>query len=135
MPIKLVHLPAVETLRVTRKELNFVPKVAPFTQGTLIETMRERGLGRPSTYAKIVATLLERKYVVERKRYLFPTRLGQRIYYYLANRFPKWTSEEFTRYIEEQMDKVEAEIVDYQLILKELRRVIEEAGRGDFAKR
>ena len=129
MPIKLVHLPAVETLRVTRKELNFVPKVAPFTQGTLIETMRERGLGRPSTYAKIVATLLERQYVVERKRYLFPTRLGQRIYYYLANRFPKWTSEEFTRYIEEQMDKVEAEEVDYQLILRELRRVIEEAGR------
>ena len=129
MPIKLVHLPPPETLRVTRKELNFVPKVAPFTQGTLIETMRERGLGRPSTYAKIVATLLERQYVVERNRYLFPTRLGQRIYHYLANRFPKWTGEEFTRYIEEQMDKVESDSIDYQSILRELRKVLQEAGR------
>ncbi len=127
MPIKLIHLPPIDTLRVTRKELSLVPRVAPFTQGTLIEAMRERGLGRPSTYAKIVATLLERKYVVEHKRYLFPTRLGQKIYHYLANRFPKWTGEEFTRYIEEQMDKVESNIIDYQLILRELKAVIQDA--------
>ncbi len=128
-PIKLVHLPNIKNLKIIQKQFNLVPKVTPFTQGTLIETMRKHGLGRPSTYAKIVTTLLERRYIVEHKNLLFPTKLGQQIYDYLTKRFQKWTSEEFTRYIEEQMDKVESNTIDYQLVLKEIRNVIEEASK------
>ena len=45
-------------MKVGDKQIRFVSKVMPFTQGSLIEEMRQRGLGRPSTYAKIVQTLL-----------------------------------------------------------------------------
>ncbi len=84
-----------------------VPAATPYTQGTLIAEMKRRGIGRPSTYAKIVQTLLDRRYVVERHGFLFPTRLGYRVYAYLRRRFPLYTSEEFTRVLEERMDQVE----------------------------
>ncbi len=101
-----------------------IPKVYPFTQGELVEEMRKRGIGRPSTYAKIVQTLLDRKYVVERGRYLYPTRLGIQVYSYLTENFPEYTSEEFTRKLEELMDKVEKGEADYQEIIRSLKPVL-----------
>ncbi len=101
-----------------------VPKVYPFTQGELVEEMRKRGIGRPSTYAKIVQTLLDRGYVREKGNFLYPTGLGMKVYAYLSRHFPDYTSEEFTRRIEELMDKVESGEVDYQNILRELRPVV-----------
>ena len=101
-----------------------IPKLYPFTQGELIEEMRKRGIGRPSTYAKIVQTLLDRKYVVERGRYLYPTKLGIQVYTYLTENFPQYTSEEFTRKLEELMDKVEKGEADYQEIIRSLKPVL-----------
>jgi len=100
------------------------PKVYPYTQGELVEEMKKRGIGRPSTYAKIVQTLLERKYVVQRGRFLYPTKLGIEVYAYLREKFPHYTSEEFTREIEELMDRVERGEVDYQEVIKGLKPVL-----------
>ncbi len=102
--------------------LRSVPGAVPFTQGTLIAEMKQRGIGRPSTYAKIVQTLLERRYVVERRGFLYPTRLGFRVYSYLRRRFPLYTSEEFTRVLEERMDQVEAGTQDPVAVLWDLVR-------------
>ncbi|TCK06472.1 reverse gyrase [Phorcysia thermohydrogeniphila] len=102
-----------------------VPKVFPYTQGELVEEMRKRGLGRPSTYAKIVQTLLDRRYVVEKGKFLYPTKLGIDVYTYLSNKFPEYTSEEFTRELESLMDKVESGEEDYQEILKRLKVVLQ----------
>ena len=101
-----------------------VPKVFPYTQGELVEEMRKRGIGRPSTYAKIVQTLLDRHYVVEKGRFLYPTKLGIEVYSYLSKNFPEYTSEEFTRKLEELMDRVEMGEVDYQEIIRELKPVL-----------
>ena len=101
-----------------------VPKVFPYTQGELVEEMRRRGIGRPSTYAKIVQTLLDRRYVVERGRFLYPTKLGIEVYNYLSQNFPDYTSEEFTRKLEELMDMVETGKADYQEIIRELKPVL-----------
>lgn len=68
--------PVTPDAKIVGKQIRFVSKVMPFTQGSLIEEMRQRGLGRPSTYAKIVQTLIERGYVAERKGFLFATGLG-----------------------------------------------------------
>ncbi|SNR71090.1 reverse gyrase [Desulfurobacterium atlanticum] len=105
-------------------EVKEIPVVYPFTQGELVEEMRERGIGRPSTYAKIVQTLLDRKYVVERGKFLYPTSLGRKVFQYLSTNFPDYVSEEFTRELENLMDRVERGEVDYQKVIKELKAVL-----------
>ena len=105
-----------------------VPKTFPYTQGELIEEMRKRGIGRPSTYAKIVQTLLDRRYVTERGKFLYPTKLGKEVYQYLSEHFPEYTSEEFTRELESLMDKVENGEVDYQEVIRNLKEVLKFAG-------
>ncbi len=101
-----------------------VPKVLPYTQGELVEEMRKRGIGRPSTYAKIVQTLLDRRYVVEKGRFLYPTKLGIEVHSYLSENFPEYTSEEFTRKLEELMDEVESGNANYQEIIKSLKPIL-----------
>ncbi|MCD6371663.1 MAG: reverse gyrase, partial [Candidatus Aenigmarchaeota archaeon] len=106
--------------RVKIRKLRYarVPKVLPYTQGEIIRKMRERGIGRPSTYAAILQKLLDRKYVIEKKGKLIPSKLGVLVYNFLKNRFGELVSEEKTRELEKKMDMVE-EGYDYQRILRE----------------
>ena len=110
---------AIEFARILR-----LPAARLFSQGEVIALMREKAIGRPSTYAKIISTLLERKYVIERKNRLISTRLGFKVYMYLRERFGDYVSEETTRRLESQMDSVEQGKADYQQILNELYREI-----------
>jgi len=112
-------------LEITEKSFREVPKVPPYTQGTLIQEMKKRGLGRPSTYAQIVQTLLERRYVVERRGFLIPTKLGREVYAFLRENFPDWTDEQLTRQLEEAMDKIERGELDYMEVLKKVHAVKE----------
>ena len=111
------------SLKITEKEFKEVPKVPLFTQGSLIQEMKKRGLGRPSTYAQIVQTLLERHYVVEERGHLIPTELGIKVYNFLTEHFPEWASEELTRELEEAMDKIERGELDYMEVLKKVHRI------------
>lgn len=92
------------------------------TQASLINMMKREGIGRPSTYAKIVETLFKRNYVLEsRKRgYLIPTQLGSRVYYYLTEHFKTLVSENRTKELEKKMDLVESGNIDYVEVLNEL---------------
>jgi len=98
----------------------WLPSAWLYTQGDIIGLMREKGIGRPSTYAKIVSTLFERNYVIERKRKLINTALGFKIYRYLAENFGEYVSEETTRKLESLMDMVENGQANYQKILREV---------------
>ncbi|WP_175059054.1 reverse gyrase [Thermococcus sp. 2319x1] len=97
-------------------------KVPLFTQGDIIALMKERKIGRPSTYAKIVKTLLDRHYVIETKgrKKLVPTELGTKVYHYLITKYKELVSEERTRQLEELMDLVEENKVDYQEVLNDM---------------
>ncbi|MEO0169832.1 MAG: DNA topoisomerase, partial [candidate division WOR-3 bacterium] len=110
---------------ITIKGVKFskVSKALPYTQGTLIQEMKKRGLGRPSTYAQIVQTLLERGYVIERRGYLFPTKLGISVYRFLKSRFDEYVSEDFTRKLEKEMDEIEEGKKEYMDTLRELYKV------------
>ena len=108
----------VKDFKIKPVKIYFIAKEPPFTQGTLIMRMKERGLGRPSTYAQIINTLLERGYVVEKKGKLFPTPLGIKVYNYLSRRYSQFIDEEFTRKLEEEMDKIERAEIPYQQVLK-----------------
>jgi len=108
------------------KELKELPKAFLYTHGELVQEMKKRGIGRPSTYATIVEKLLERGYVIERKGFLIPTKLGKSAYEYLSKRegIREFVSEEFTKKLEGLMDMVEEGSADYENILKDLYRVI-----------
>ena len=120
LPIKTAN--AVEEGEYPLKfaRLLYLPAARPFTQGEIIALMKERGVGRPSTYAKTVATILERRYAIEKRNRLISTKLGFKVYKYLSLRFGKYTSEEATRKLESIMDMIEQGKVDYKEILKEL---------------
>ncbi len=109
-------------LKVERKELKYVPMKPHFTEGSLVDEMKKRGLGRPSTYAKIVNTIIERGYVLRRGMYLVSTPLGRQVFDYLS-RYKPYTTEEFTRTLEEYMDEVEERKKDYMEIIRELYSV------------
>jgi reverse gyrase len=104
------------------KIYKLIPLAYPYTQGSLIEEMKKRGIGRPSTYAQIVQKLLDRGYVIERKNFLFPTKLGKEVYNYLIRlkEAEKFVKEEFTRILEELMDKIEQGQVYYIDVLRDL---------------
>ena len=124
-PFKTVSYP-VGKIYVEDKRMVSKPKVPLFTYGSLIEEMKNKGIGRPSTYAITISKLLERRYVKEVNGYLLPTRLGMLVHNYLQSQenISKFVSEEFTRVLEERMDRVEKGEEDYQQILKNLYREI-----------
>nr|AAB49283.1 reverse gyrase [Pyrococcus furiosus DSM 3638] len=124
-PLPLKKLPRLEKdqiLKVTEIRKWRAPKVSLYTQGDVIALMKERGIGRPSTYAKIVQTLLQRGYVIETKskKKLVPTEKGIKVYHYLVSKYKDLVSEERTRQLEKLMDMVEEAKANYQEVLNEL---------------
>ncbi len=121
--------PDTEGLYVDFKEFRKAPKVSPFTQGMLVQEMKKKGLGRPSTYAHIIQTLIDRGYVREVRGYLIPTRMGVEVFSFLKENYPQYTSEELTRKLEESMDLIESGKVDYKEVLREaykIKKLLEE---------
>ncbi len=109
-----------------KAELRKVPKAPLFTQSEIIQMMRERGIGRPSTYATIVDRLFLRKYVMEKNGRMIPTKLGIKVYKFLSERYGTFVSEARTRILEEKMDAVERGELDYYEALRELYEEIKE---------
>ncbi|NAY89485.1 MAG: hypothetical protein GU347_02015 [Desulfurococcales archaeon] len=108
-----------------------------FTQGDIVALMRERGIGRPSTYATIISKLQSRKYVIESKRFgkLIPTELGINIFNYLSEKFSNMVSEERTRSLELKMDSVSEGKLKHSEVIAELYREIETLeGLEDYRK-
>lgn len=100
-----------------------------YSQADLVALMRERGIGRPSTYATIIQKLLDRGYVRESKtkKRLFPTPLGIRVYAYLSTNYGQLVSEERTRELEETLDAIAEGKKDYQEAIRETYEEIREA--------
>ncbi|RLI14616.1 reverse gyrase, partial [Candidatus Bathyarchaeota archaeon] len=97
-----------------------IPEAYPYTQADVIRLMRERSIGRPSTYASILQKLFDRGYIYERKRWLLPTRLGRAVCRYLDAHYGRFISEERTRRLLEKMDSIERGEAEYIDILTEL---------------
>ncbi len=101
--------------------------LSDYTEGEVIEEMRRKGIGRPSTYATVVSTLKERRYVrLVGKVFLVPTDKGKKVYNLLMSRYRDFVSEERTRIIQEYMDDIERGKRDYVEVLKTLYSEIEQ---------
>ncbi len=77
-----------------------------FTEASLVKRLEELGIGRPSTYASIMATLLDRNYVRLEKRQLIPEGLGRVVTTFLVHYFQKYLEYDFTARLEEQLDDI-----------------------------
>jgi reverse gyrase len=101
-------------------EIRKVPVSPPLSQADLIRMMKERGIGRPSTYSVILDKLFARGYIFEKNGKLIPTKEGIKVYEYLIENYERFISETRTRNLEEKMDAIERGEVDYLEALKEL---------------
>ncbi len=121
MPIRTYKIPEGE-ISITKKNFYQKPKVPYYTFDTVIKDMKEKGIGRPSTYAITVQKLLDRGYIVERKGYLFPTKLGRKVLSLIKSKeeLYRFVNEEFTKKLELIMDKIADGSKDYEEELKKL---------------
>lgn len=88
-------------------EQHFTQGPARYTDASIVKTLEEKGIGRPSTYAPIISVLLDRYYVTRSNKQLVPTQLGKIICRILVESFPDVINEKFTSDVETDLDKVE----------------------------
>lgn len=106
-------------LRQVKPEQHFTQPPARYTEASLVKTLEEKGIGRPSTYAPIVGTIQGRGYVEKDGKSLKPTELGFIVTDLLTKHFPDVTDVEFTALLENKLDKVEDGTVEWIKLLKE----------------
>lgn len=93
-------------LKKLEKEQKFTQPPARYSEATLVKELEDKGIGRPSTYAAIISTLLDREYVKIEDKRLYPTDLGNVVCRQLVEHFAKLMDVGFTAKMEEGLDKV-----------------------------
>ncbi len=118
---KLPELKEKDALKL--KELlanqHFTQPPSRFTEATLIKELEENGIGRPSTYAAIITTIIKREYVLRNAKLLNPTELGEKTTGLLKDHFEKIVNTKFTAQMETSLDEVEKGNEDYIKMLHE----------------
>jgi DNA topoisomerase-1 len=124
-------LPAMQegetlNLKEFQREQHFTQPPAHYTDASLIRAMEEQGIGRPSTYAPTVSTILDREYVIKEGKYLRITNLGRVVTQLMKDRFTDIADLKFTANMEGKLDSVEAGKTPWKDVLRDFY--------GDFDK-
>ncbi|OUN21663.1 DNA topoisomerase I [Flavonifractor sp. An82] len=98
---------------------HFTQPPSRYTEATLIKALEEKGIGRPSTYAPTISTILDREYVVKEGKNLRPTPLGEVVTGLMKDKFTDIVDTAFTANMEEQLDEVETGKVDWKSLLSQ----------------
>ncbi|HEY2820675.1 MAG TPA: type I DNA topoisomerase [Candidatus Acidoferrum sp.] len=106
------NLPRVEEgqvlrLDTIRPDQHFTEPPPRYTEATLVKELEEKGIGRPSTYASIISTIVEREYVRKDQGRFTPTMLGERVNALLVKSFDDVFDATFTARLEEELDEIE----------------------------
>jgi len=102
-----------------RSEQHFTQGPARFTDASIVRTLEEKGIGRPSTYASIISVLLDRYYVTRSNKQLVPTILGKLIFEVLVEHFPLYVDADFTASMETKLDEVEENKISWPQMIRE----------------
>ena len=102
----------------TEKQQHFTQPPARYTEATLVKAMEEKGVGRPSTYASTVSTILDREYVIKQDKRLSPTPLGEVVTGLMKDHFTDVIDVAFTAQMEQQLDQVEAGDIYWKDVLR-----------------
>ncbi len=107
------------TLADVSSEQHFTQPPSRYTEASLVRMMEEKGIGRPSTYAPTITTIIARGYVSREKKRLYPTELGRMVTSMMETYFKDIVDMEFTAELEDKLDKVEEGETDWKQILRE----------------
>ncbi len=118
------HLPTLNVDQAVRAvdlkaDQHFTKPPARYTEASLVKVLEREGIGRPSTYASIISTIQDRGYVEQIEKKFHATDLGEVVTDKLGEYFPKVMDVAFTRFMEEQLDKIEEQHLDWLGVLKE----------------
>ena len=108
------------------KDQHFTQPPAHYTDATLIRAMEEQGIGRPSTYAPTVSTIIDREYVMKEGKYLRITNLGRVVTELMKEKFTDIADLKFTAHMEQRLDSVEEGTTPWKGVLRDFY--------GDFDK-
>ncbi len=111
----------------TESKQHFTQPPARFSEASLVKTLEENGIGRPSTYAPILSTLLDRKYIQREKRTLIPTELGNIVNNILSEYFKQIVDVEFTAEMESKLDAVEDGKDDWRKVVDEFYKPLKKS--------
>ena len=95
----------VKLLKINPKQ-SFTEPPARYTEASLVKTLEEKGIGRPSTYSPTITTILERRYIQKEQKQLVPTELGKIVNKILTENFTDVINVEFTAKIENEFDEI-----------------------------
>ena len=101
-----------------RKEQHFTQPPAHFTEASLVKTLEELGIGRPSTYAPTIGTILGRRYIAKEGKNLIVTELGEVVNQMMVEAFPTIVDVNFTANLEALLDGVEEGTVKWKTIIE-----------------
>lgn len=110
---------------------HFTQPPAHYTEASLVKTLEELGIGRPSTYSPTITTILARRYIVKEDRNLYVTELGEVVNAIMKESFPSIVDEHFTANMESLLDKVEEGTVNWKTVVSnfypDLKEAVEKA--------
>jgi len=102
-----------------KPEQHFTKPPARYTEASLVKALEKEGIGRPSTYAPIISTIQDRGYVEQREKKFHATDLGEVVTNKLNEYFPRIMDIAFTRQMEEQLDQIEDQHLDWVRVLRD----------------
>ena len=106
---------------------HFTQPPAHYTEAALVKTLEELGIGRPSTYAPTISTIIARRYVTKEGRNLYLTELGEVVNHIMKQAFPSIVESDFTANVESLLDKVEEGVVNWKTVVSNFYPDLEEA--------
>jgi DNA topoisomerase I len=117
----LPHVTEGQTLRLDqiRPEQHFTEPPPRYTEATLVKDLEEKGIGRPSTYASIISTIVDREYVTKDQGRFTPTMLGERVSVLLVKSFEDIFDVGFTARLEEELDEIEEGTLPWRKSVKD----------------
>ncbi len=115
------------TLENLEEKQHFTQPPAHYTEASLVKTLEELGIGRPSTYAPTITTLLARRYVTKENKNIYMTELGEVVNTIMKDAFPSIVNSEFTANMEMLLDMVEEGKVNWKTVVSNFYPDLEEA--------
>ncbi len=107
---------AIDTVR---SEQHFTQPPSRYTEASLVRALEEKGIGRPSTYAPTITTIIARGYISREKKRLYPTELGRMVTAMMEEYFTDIVDTEFTAELEDKLDRVEEGEIAWKDIIRE----------------
>ena len=120
IPNEIVKLEKIEPKQ------SFTEPPARYTEASLVKTLEEKGIGRPSTYSPTITTILERRYIEKEQKQLVPTELGKIVNKLLCENFADVINVEFTAKVETEFDNIAEGQEDWKKMIGEFYGPFEE---------